>query len=211
VATTRQVQANRANARISTGPKSRAGRSRSARNARRHGLSIPILSDPTLSAAVEALAVKLAGPSAARELHDRALTAAMAHLDVDRVRRARHLLIVQEFESDYVGPTTGQASIRYVKDLIQLHGLLSQGVDIPWRLQSLLLTPEGAEKFALVITNLARQLAVLERYERRALARRKKAFRRFATERRKYLQTRKSRSPLNSSRQVSAEASGPLS
>jgi hypothetical protein len=135
----------------------------------------------------------------------------MAHLDVDRVRRARHLLIVQEFESDYVGPTTGQASIRYVKDLIQLHGLLSQGVDIPWRLQSLLLTPEGAEKFALVITNLARQLAVLERYERRALARRKKAFRRFATERRKYLQTRKSRSPLNSSRQVSAEASGPLS
>jgi len=116
------------------------------------------------------LAVKLAGPSATRELHDRALTAAMAHLDVDRVRRARHHLIVQEFESDYVGPM-GRAS---VKDLIQLHGLLSQGVDIPWRLQSLLLRPEGAEKFALVITNLARQLDVLERYERRALARRKK-------------------------------------
>ena len=84
------------------------------------------------------------------------------------VRWARHHLIVQEFESDYVGPM-GRAS---VKDLIQLHGLLSQGV--PWRLQSLLLRPEGAEKFALVITNLARQLAALERYERRALARRKK-------------------------------------
>ena len=196
MATTRQVQANRANARISTGPKSRAGRSRSARNARRHGLSIPILPDPTLSAAVEALAVKLAGPSATRELHDRALTAAMAHLDVDRARRARHHLIVQELESDYIG--LGRAS---VKDLIQLHGLLSQRLDIPWRLQSLLLRPEGAGKFALVIANLARQLAVLERYELRALARRKKAFRRFATERRKYLQTRKLRSRFNSTRQ----------
>jgi hypothetical protein len=51
-----------------------------------------------------------------------------------------------------------------------------QGLYIPWRLRSLLRTPSEAEK---VISNLARQLTLLERYEPRALSRRKKAFRSF--------------------------------
>ena len=38
-----QHEANRSNARASTGPRTTAGRAISARNARRHGLNLPVL------------------------------------------------------------------------------------------------------------------------------------------------------------------------
>lgn len=41
MATEKQIKANRENAKRSTGPKSSVGKSRSSRNALRHGLSIP--------------------------------------------------------------------------------------------------------------------------------------------------------------------------
>jgi hypothetical protein len=179
-----QLQANRANARRSTGPRSRAGKSRSAHNARRHGLSIAVWADPALSAEAEALALELAGPAASLELRQRACIAAVAHIDVDRVRRTRHRLIMQGWDDPHPMPMTPRASMQRTGDLIRLDELLSQDLYVPWRLRSLLQTPEEAEKFALVISNLAQQLTVLERYERRALSRRKWAFRRCATEQR---------------------------
>jgi hypothetical protein len=68
MASERQVKANRANCKASTGPKSAAGKSRAARNARRHGLSIPVMSDPQLSADVEVLAREIAGENASAEM-----------------------------------------------------------------------------------------------------------------------------------------------
>ena len=44
----RKIIANRANALSSTGPKTRRGRARSATNAFRHGLSVPIQANPLL-------------------------------------------------------------------------------------------------------------------------------------------------------------------
>jgi len=46
MATEKQIAANRANAKRSTGPKTAAGKLKSSRNAYRHGLSGPLLSDP---------------------------------------------------------------------------------------------------------------------------------------------------------------------
>jgi hypothetical protein len=47
MATEKQIAANRANAKRSTGPKTAAGRARSSRNAYRHGLSLELpLNDP---------------------------------------------------------------------------------------------------------------------------------------------------------------------
>jgi hypothetical protein len=57
----RKLRANRANSRRSTGPRTVAGRATAARNSRRHGLAIPIPSDPALSAQVEAMAQMIAG------------------------------------------------------------------------------------------------------------------------------------------------------
>jgi hypothetical protein len=174
-----QIKANRANARLSTGPKSQGGKSRAARNARRHGLSISAWSEPGLSTEVDALAHELAGPAATPELLCRARDAAAAHLDVNHVCRARHRLIMRELADPAPHPKTARAEKQYVEDLICLDEQLSQGLYIPWRLRSLLRRPNEAEKFALVISNLARQLTLLERYERRALSRRRKAFRSF--------------------------------
>jgi branched-chain amino acid transport system substrate-binding protein len=60
----RRREANRANARASTGPKTRAGKARSAGNARRHGLSLPALEDPALAHEIVALARMIAGAEA---------------------------------------------------------------------------------------------------------------------------------------------------
>jgi hypothetical protein len=46
---TRKDDANRANARRSTGPRTAAGKARASRNAVRHGLSVSVLADPALS------------------------------------------------------------------------------------------------------------------------------------------------------------------
>lgn len=51
----RKTAANRANAQRSTGPRSAAGKAKAARNAERHGLTIPIARDPSLQAEVLSL------------------------------------------------------------------------------------------------------------------------------------------------------------
>jgi hypothetical protein len=183
--TTLQAAANRLNARKSTGPKSRPGKARAARNARRHGLATSIWSDPRLSATTEALARKLAGPAAGPELQSRAREAAAAHIDVDRVQRMRHRLMLQQLADPVPVPTTSRAARQHVRDLIELDERLSQDLYIPWRLRTAAQIPEGAEKFALVISNVAQRLAALQRYERRAMSRRKRAFRKLVAEHRK--------------------------
>jgi hypothetical protein len=57
----RNAQANRANARKSTGPKTARGKARAARNARRLGLSLSVLGDPMISDQVAVLTRKIAG------------------------------------------------------------------------------------------------------------------------------------------------------
>jgi hypothetical protein len=90
----RKLRANRANSRRSTGPKTIAGRATAARNSRRHGLAIPIPSDPMLSAEVEAMAQMIAGNDSP-ELIEAARRIAEAEVDVIRVRRARNELLSQ--------------------------------------------------------------------------------------------------------------------
>jgi hypothetical protein len=91
----RRLAANRANARKSTGPRTAAGKARSARNARRHGLTLPVLDDPALSSEAEALARAIAGPKADAERHAAAGRIAEAQIDLVRVRRARRQLMAE--------------------------------------------------------------------------------------------------------------------
>ena len=60
MASEKQIAANRANAKRSTGPKTLVGKMASSRNAYRHGLSEPLRPDPATSARIDAVARALA-------------------------------------------------------------------------------------------------------------------------------------------------------
>jgi hypothetical protein len=88
--------ANRLNARESTGPRTAAGKAAVARNARRHGLSLPLWREQGIELDVDALARRIVGSiqglahvPAEPRLHALACRIAEAQLDLARVRRAR--------------------------------------------------------------------------------------------------------------------------
>jgi hypothetical protein len=186
----RQIKSNRANARASTGPKTTHGKARSARNAHRHGLSLPVLSVPGLSEEVEGLAREIAGAEASWEIQQLARRMAEAQIELKRVRYARHRLLSGAIgDPDYESP--GDARNRskawaYVAKHISR--LTSQSAQTFMLLAARTLERaksrrEGAQKFADIISDMTKQLAAMDRYERGALARRKFAIRAFDTAR----------------------------
>jgi hypothetical protein len=172
-----KITANRANARASTGPKTTHGRMRSARNALRHGLSLPVYADQALSEEIEALARKIAGVDASAEIQELAQRIAEAQSDLRRVRDARHQLLSQALSDPYYD---ARANVR--EKLTVIRQLLRPNApDVPLEAVTKYLTrvPEGPQKFALILAQELQQLSAMDRYERRALSRRKFAIRAF--------------------------------
>jgi hypothetical protein len=178
VTSERKIKANRANAQASTGPKTAQGRSRAARNALRHALSLPVHSDPVLSEEVEALARDIVGTDTSTELQKLARRIAEAQIDLRRVRHARHQLFSQalsdpDYESEVMLRKKSALVIRYAQRF-DLRRPMPANVT-----QFLNSKPEGPYKFATILADKTRQLFALDRYERRALSRRKFAIRAF--------------------------------
>jgi len=173
----RKIKANRANARASTGPKTARGRTRAARNAFRHGLNLPVHSDPALCEEVEALAREIAGTGANAEIQELARRVAEAQIDLGRVRFARHQLLSHALSDPYYG------SIENMRKKVALMGSLLRwnASDLPLAtlMKNLASTPEGPEKFAAILSQEAKRLLTMDRYERRALSRRKIAIHAF--------------------------------
>lgn len=94
----RKTKANRANARLSTGPRTSAGKATVAQNALRHGLSLPLVVDGPLSALIERLTKELVGAAATPEQQELAREVAYAQFRLVRVRRARQDLSVMSSE-----------------------------------------------------------------------------------------------------------------
>jgi hypothetical protein len=183
VTSERKIRANRANARASTGPKTAQGRSHAARNALRHALSLPVHSDPVLSEEVETLAREIIGTDANAEIQELARRIAEAQIDLRRARHARHQLFSQtlsdpDYESGVMLRKKSALVIRYAWRF-DLRMPMSEIV-----MEFLRSKPEGANKFATILADKTRQLLALDRYERRALSRRKFAVRAFDAARR---------------------------
>jgi hypothetical protein len=97
MASEKQLAANRANAKKSSGPKTTAGKLTSSRNARRHGLSIPLAIDTAASSEAAALARALAdGVSSANEP---AMDYAQAHIKLKHIQDERNRLMAA-FDAD---------------------------------------------------------------------------------------------------------------
>lgn len=95
MASEKQIAANRANAKRSTGPKTLAGKMASSRNAYRHGLSGPLRSDPVTSAKADVIARALAGEEADEDRLASAADFARAQLEVLRIRSIRNALMAK--------------------------------------------------------------------------------------------------------------------
>jgi hypothetical protein len=146
---TRRLRANRANAQASTGPKTRRGKTRAAQNARRHGLSLSVLTDSLLCEKTESLARALAGGQASDALLDAARRASAAQIDLVRIRQARQDLLFRKLSE------------------------ASRTCNAPPVIEA----KSPQIRSSVILTEIPEELTLLDRYERRALSRRKFAIR----------------------------------
>ena len=84
----RRLRANRLGKPAGTGPTSAAGKARSAQNARKHGLNVPVMHDGDVGAEVEFMAAEIAPGCQVPELIGRARRIAEAQVDLMRFCKA---------------------------------------------------------------------------------------------------------------------------
>jgi hypothetical protein len=176
------------------GPLTASGKARASQNARRHGLSRSVLRDRIASLEIEDLTRKICrarpggqtdadgtdGTDAAidRKFARIARRIAEAQVDLLRVRRARHDLISRAFSNPHFRP--GKGLHAWIRLLAKAGAYLKQGLALPQDMREAIeVKPQGAEKLALILSDASAELARMDRYERRALWRRKFAIREF--------------------------------
>jgi hypothetical protein len=168
----RKLVTNRQNSLRSTGPNTAVGRARAAGNARRHGLRVPVLSDPLLSAEVEATAREIAG-DASQELIELARRIAEAEVDVMRVRRVRNDLLRRVLSNlgNRIPVAGSQAE--------SLEPILRIEPESQSELAPKLLPIADGPEIMHNLLEFGREFTLIDNYERRALSRRKFAIRAF--------------------------------
>jgi hypothetical protein len=206
-ASDRRIEANRRNATRSTGPKTAQGKARASRNARKHGLSIAVGSEA--SGELLTLARMMCGEQRDSLLNEQAIIIAECQLLLGRIRRARasildevqtplkppketrpheEIVTLLSFPSRrnlLKAAKVAGAVTRVLSDITEIAQIsgskstLNAHPGLRWlrgqRIEAL--DPYQAELDAL--QRALPKLRAIDRYERRALSRRRKAIQRF--------------------------------
>ena len=172
MASDRQIAANRRNARNSTGPRSAAGKKRASRNAYRHGLSLSITSTAAVAKQLDNLVREIAGDSKDPILLERARAIAQAELELARVRRAKVALIERASAFGELDPPRPSRSVTRIIRLLNAFcpGRVALPID-----SSATMPSQQPERSAEAVRRVLPDLRKLDRYERRAAARRERA------------------------------------
>jgi hypothetical protein len=172
----RKVEANRANAQNSTGPTTAEGKGRAARNARRHGLNRSIFLDRVLSQKVEVMAREIAGEAADDEIYELARRLAEAQIELQRVQYARHQILSDHLDNPhYHILMSARRNASIIFSLLQPSAREGFAEDVKKHLTTS--APQRASEKLATILACDEKLRAMDRYERRALSRRRFAIR----------------------------------
>jgi hypothetical protein len=167
MASARQGAANRANARKSTGPRSKAGKRRTRRNASRHGFTATTAARAADPKQIERLARAFAGAGADRLRREAASAAAQAVFDLAQIRRAKVALIARIL-------TFGAFAPRQAWPFLLV--AVKTGI-FPTPIPPAPLPATEPGRTAEALRRALPELIKLDRYERRAAGRRDRAIR----------------------------------
>jgi hypothetical protein len=156
----RMVASNRRNGPRSRGPRTAAGKAASSRNALRHGLAASLLDEPAICGKVETLARAIAGAGANTAQINQARVIAEAQLDLARIRDAK----ARAMDAHALETSTSEGAVREGEIDSDCPSNETGGTQEP-------ATPPSHE--------VLRQLFRIERYERSAILRRRRAIRAF--------------------------------
>jgi hypothetical protein len=183
-----RVRANRLNGKKGRGPKTIEGKTRSARNALKHGLARPLLITPGASERVEELAHSWVGPDAEPIQLEQARRAAEAQVALERIESRRFAILsgpwvreVRKSSRATLKEAKTWLDIQYKIDLVlQKSNPTERDVTRVERLlderKSFMLTPM-VQDVKMEFDEVAAELLKFDYYERRARSRLKKALR----------------------------------
>jgi hypothetical protein len=167
----RQISSNGINRRRSGGPRTAVGKASSRRNALQHGLSVSVLNEPAMCFEVEKLARAIAGAGADEAQLSQARIIAEAQFDLVRIQGAKGALM-----NSHMAELMSSRAVVPGEDVT----LDSERGDARVEGDDSSVQGGCAPEFAIPPTiEIMRQLSRLERYECRAISRRRRAMRAF--------------------------------